>query len=145
MNTIILPVLLTLRTSRTGLIRVQQARLFAVCPCLRHFCNFMDNVCLCLKRVCNFWKCRCLCLLRVCASFKGYCLYPWRVCAIIVTEWNWHPSDEFIADAHQAWADLKWIFMKTLVPNNLLHSVEEPGIRSFHINIISVHKLWITI
>ena len=21
------------------------------------------------------------------------------------TEWNWHPSDEFIAGAHQAWSD----------------------------------------
>ena len=21
------------------------------------------------------------------------------------TEWNWHPSDEFIAGAHQAWTD----------------------------------------
>ena len=23
----------------------------------------------------------------------------------MLTEWNWHPSDEFIAGAHQAWAD----------------------------------------
>ena len=23
----------------------------------------------------------------------------------MLTEWNWHPSDEFIAGAHQAWTD----------------------------------------
>ena len=33
-------------------------------------------------------------------------LSHWRQAVTqMFTEWNWHPSDEFIAGAHQAWTD----------------------------------------